>query len=151
MTQQIAWSGSQGNKEAVASMLLETLSELGSVAQQASGLDWTESPVSIDGLARYCRQAKATSEMTEPDINRLEQFQKNQKTLADKIKGDRDALERGEQAKRMVNAGMPDRAAERSKHQRALATYAGWLAGLNVVTPDVLSDTDLNTTVCESL
>jgi len=147
MTQRIAWSGSQGNKEAVASMLLETLSELVSVAQQASGLDWTESPVSIDGLARYCRQAKATSEMTEPDINRLEQFQKNQKTLADKIKRDRDALERGEQAKRMVNAGMPDRAAERSKHQSALATYAGWLAGLNVVTPSVLSDTDLNTTV----
>ena len=147
MTQRIAWNGSQGSKEAVASMLLETLSELVSVAQQASGLDWTEAPVSIDGLARYCRQAKATSEMTEPDINRLEQFQKNQKTLADKIKRDRDALEMGEQAKRMVNAGMPDRAAERSKHQSQLATYAGWLAGLNVVMLDVLSDTDLNTTV----
>jgi exonuclease SbcC len=147
MTRRIAWSGSPDNKAATTTMLLEALPELVSVAQQASGLDWTESPVSIDGLVKYCRETKATSETTEPDINRLEQLQKSQKTLADKVKRDRDALEMVEQAKRMLNAGMPERVAERGKHQSALARYSGWLAGLNVLAPDVLSGADLNTTI----
>ena len=151
MTQRFAWSGSKGNKEAVASMLVETLSEVVSVAQQASALDWTESPVSIDGLTKYCREAKATCETTEPDINRLEQLQKSQKTVSDKFKRDRDALELVEQAKRMVNSGMPDRAAERSKRQSVLATYSGWLAGIDVASLGVLSGTDLNMTVAACL
>ena len=147
MTRRIGWSASPDNKVATATVLLEALPELVSVAQQASGLDWTESPVSIDGLAKYSREAEATSEMTEPDINRLEQFQKSQKTLADKIKRDRDALETVEQAKAMVKAGMADLTAERSKHQSALATYSGWLAGIGVVTLSVLSGGDLDATV----
>jgi len=143
MTHRVGWSSAQGNKETVAAMLSETLSELMSLAQQASALDWTGSPVSIDGLGRYCREARVASELAEPDVVRLEQFQKNQKSLADAIKRASDALELVDQAKRIVNAGVPDRALERSRQQNVLATYSGWLAGLDLEALGVLSGSDL--------
>ncbi len=150
MTDRIGWSGIQGSKEAVAAMFSESLSELVSLAQQASALEWTDSPVSNEGLTKYCREAKATIEMAEPDIDRLERVQKSGRSLTDKIKRDRDALDLVEQAKRMVNAGVSDRTAERSKQQNVVATYSDWLAGLDADSLGVLSrsDLDLKVSVC---
>jgi recombinational DNA repair ATPase RecF len=147
MIHRVGWSGAQGDKEAFAGMLLETLSELVSVAQQASELEWTESPVSIDGLAKYCREARITSEKAEPDIAHLEHLQRSQKRLADAIKHDRDALGFAEQAKRVIDAGVPDLVAERNKQEGIIITHSGWLAGLDRDSFGVLSATNLELTV----
>lgn len=144
MIHRVGWSTAQGDKEAYAGRLVEALSELVSLAHQAAALDWTESPVSIDGLAKYCREAKDTREKAEADIGRLDVLRKNQKRLADAIKRDREASDLIEQAKRLIDAGVPERVAERKNQQSTVATYSGWLAGLDADALGVLSTAELD-------
>jgi len=144
MIRRAGWIVAPGDKEAFAGRLVEALSELVPLAQQALALDWTESPVSIDGLAKYCRDARVTIEKVEPDIVRLEHLQKRQKRLADTIKLDREALDLTKHAKHMIDMGVPKRIAEKNKQQSVLASYPRWLAGLDADDLAVLSITDLD-------
>ncbi len=132
MTDRVGWRNTPENKETFATILLATLTELVPLAQQASALGWTSSPVSMDGLATYCREAKVIGEKGSADIDLLDQLQRNQKKLADAIKRDRNAIDLSQQAKRMVEAGVADRAAERTRLQNAVATHSGVLAGHNM-------------------
>ena len=144
MIHRVGWSVAQGDKEVSAGKLVESLSELVSLVQQAAGLDWTESPVSIHGLARYCHEARISSEKAAPGIARLELLRKNQKALADAIKRGREALDLAEQAKRLIDAGVPERVVERNKLQRTVATYSGWLVGFDASALGALSSADLS-------
>ena len=150
MTDHVGWKSTHSNKETIATMLLETLTELIPVAQQASALSWTSSPVSIDGLATYCQEARITSEKSTVDLNRLEELQRNQKKIADAIKRDRTALDLAQQAKRIVEAGVAERIAERTSYQTAIATHSGVLAGLDADALRALSVTsrDITVAVC---
>ena len=147
MLKRLGWSGGQDGKEKFAGGLVEALSERVSLARQAAELDWTETPVSIDGLAKYCREAKVISEKAEGDIARLDIVQKNQKRVADAIERDQKAADLAKQAKRLIDAGVSNRAAERGKQQSTVATYSGWLAGLNEDFLSVFSPADLVMTV----
>ena len=69
-----------------------------SLAQQGVVFDWTESPVSINGLTKYCHTAKLTSDKAETDIARLELQKNSQKLLAD-------ATERGPRSEEPRRAG----------------------------------------------
>jgi exonuclease SbcC len=150
MTDRVGWRGTVGNKETFVTILLETLAEMIPVAQQASALDWTSSPVSIDGLAAYCREAKLTSERSSGDIDRLEELQRNQKKFSDAVQRDRTAVGLGQQAKRMVEAGVTERIAERTRHQTTIATHSNVLAGLDVNSLRALAVTssDITVAVC---
>jgi exonuclease SbcC len=150
MTDRMSWGTALGNKEMFATILLETLTEMIPIAQQASALGWTSSPVSIDGLAAYCREAKLTSDRSVGDFNRLEELQRNQKKLSDAIKRYRTAVDLGQQAKRIVEAGVAERIAERTKHQTAIATHSGVLAGLDADSLRALAVTspDITVAVC---
>jgi Tfp pilus assembly protein PilN len=151
MTDRVGWRGAVGNRETFATILLETLTEMIPVAQQASALDWTSSPVSIDGLAAYCREAKLTSERSGGDLNRLEESQRNQKKFSDAVQRDRTAVGLGQQAKRIAEAGVTERIAERTRHQTAIATHSSVLAGLDVDSLRVLAVTssDITVAVCQ--
>jgi DNA repair exonuclease SbcCD ATPase subunit len=150
MIHRLGWSVAQGDKEVFAGRLMQSVSELVSLAQQAAAFDWTESPVSIDGLAKYCYEASVSSKKAEPDLVRLELLREKQRRLANAIKRGREALDLARQAKRLVDAGVPDRAAERSKQQSAIATYSDWLAGLDAAALGVLPTDDMNMTVAVS-
>lgn len=147
MIKRLGWSRSQDDKEEFAGKLVEALSELVSLARQAAELDWTETPVSIDGLAKYCLGVKVITEKAEADIGRLDVVRKNQKRVADAIERDQKAADFVNQAKRLIDAGIPNRAAEGGKQQSTIATYSGWLAGLNEDFLSVLSLADLGMTV----
>jgi exonuclease SbcC len=149
MTDRVGWKSTHSN-ETIATILLEALAELIPVAQQASALSWTSSPVSIDGLAAYCREARITSETSTTDFNRLEELQRGQKRIADAINRDRTAVDLGQQAKRIVEAGVAERIAERTRHQTAIATHSGALAGLDADSLRALSKTssDITVAVC---
>jgi len=147
MIHRIGWSGTKGDKEAFAGKLVEALSELVSLAHQAAALDWTESPVSINGLAKYCREARAISEKADVDIARLDLLRKSLKRLADVLMRNREAFALTEQAMRLIDAGVPNRAAERNKQQSTVATYSGLLAGLDVNAFAALSTANLDMNV----
>jgi recombinational DNA repair ATPase RecF len=131
MISRIGWSLSQTDKEKFASSLVESLSELVPLAQQAAGLDWVASPVSNNGLVKYCHDAKVTSEKADADLPRLELVRKNQIRLAEASKRGREALDLAKQAKQLIDAGVPNRAADIGKQQSAVATHSNWLAGLD--------------------
>jgi DNA repair exonuclease SbcCD ATPase subunit len=149
MTDRVGWKSTHSN-ETIATILLETLTELIPVAQQASALSWTSSPVSIDGLAAYCREARITSEKSTTDLNRIEELQRNQKKIADAIKRDRTAVDLAQQAKRIVEAGVAERIAERTRNQTTIGTHSGVLAGLDADSLRALSATspDITVAVC---
>lgn len=138
----IGWTCTQGDRDTFVHSLVGELAELVSLAQQATAIDWIESPVSIDGLAKYCREAKVASDQADRDITRLELLRKNQERLAGAISREREATGLTAQVKRLIEAGVPERVAERNEKQSAGATYSGWLAGLGADALDVLSTAD---------
>jgi len=144
MIHRVGWNVEEGDKETFAGGLVESLSELVSIAQQATAIDWTQSPVTTNGLTKYCREARDTITKTEPDIARFEVLQKNHKRLSDAIDRDRGALALAEEAKRLIGADVPKRVAERNKQQSSVATYSGWLAGLHADSFGVFSSSDLD-------
>lgn len=129
MFHRVGWTIAQGGKDVIASSIVETLSEMESLARQAAALDWTESPVSINGLTKYCREAKLISEKAEADIARLDTLRKNEKRLTAEGKRGQEALNFAEQAKRFIDAGLPVRIEAIRIQQSTVATYTGWLAG----------------------
>ncbi len=139
MIRRLGWVPVQGDKEALAGKVVGALSELVTLARQATAFDWTEPPVSINGLAKYCREAKVKGEKAETHISRLELLRKKQKDLEDRIKRDREALGLTEQLKQLIDAGIPERVAEQTKQQNAVAAYAGQLAGLDADALGLLS------------
>lgn len=131
MIDRAGWRSTPENKETFATILVETLTEMVSVAQQASALSWTSSPVSMEGLVKYSRDAKVESERAAADIERLGQMQLSRQKLADTIKRDRAALDLARQAKRTVEAGVAERVAERTRLQNIVAGQSGALAGFD--------------------
>lgn len=142
MIHRIGWGGTQGDRGTFARSLVGELAELVSLAQQATAIDWIESPVSIDRLAKYCREAKVASDQADRDITRLELLRRNQKRLAGAISREREATGLTAQVKRLIEAGVPERVAERNEQQSAGATYSGWLAGLGTDALEMLSTAD---------
>jgi ABC-type lipoprotein export system ATPase subunit len=147
MVKRLGWDSGQGDKVVIANRLVESLAELVPLARQAAELDWTETPVSIEGLTKYCRESKVTSEKAEATITRLETLQKNQKRHSDTIVRCKEALELVKQARRLIDAGVPTRAVERGKQESIVATHSGWLAGLDAEALGALPDADLQMTV----
>ena len=145
MLRQAGWSVAHSDKETLAASLVEALFELISLSQQATSLDGVESPVSIDGLANYCREAEVTIQEAEPDIARLELLRNDNSRLADMSKRNREALALARQAKDLIEAGIPDRSADITKQQRTVARYATRLAGPDAL--GLLSAVDLAMTV----
>ena len=75
-------------------------------------------------------------------ITRLELLRKHQEHLAGALSREREAIGLTAQVKRLFEAGVPERVAERNEQQSAGATYAGWLAVLGADTLDVFSTVD---------
>jgi len=147
MITRVGWSGGQGAKDTSAGKLVESLSELVPLVKQVVGLDWIESPVSASGLEKYCCETKNTTDKATIDIPRLEDLIKRQKNLGEEIKHDQLALQLTEEVKRLIDAGVPSRIADRNKLKNTMATYLDWLAGYNADSLGALSNVDLDRTV----
>ena len=136
------WSVVQRDKVYFSSAIVEPLAEMVVIAQQATELKWIESPVTLDGLTKYCREVKVAINITEPDISRCEELKKSQKRLKELIMRDRGALSSLQQADRLIDSGVAIRAEERSKQQKIISSHAGWLAGLDDFSFDLISVED---------
>ena len=143
MINRLGWTVGPNDKQTFAVGLVEALSELVAVAQQATTLNWTEAPVSKVGLDRYCREARLASDKAETDIGRLELLRKDQNRLADEVIRVREALDLARELMRFIDAGLPNRVAERRELLATIATYSGWLAGIGRDSVGVFSDADL--------
>ena len=136
------WSVVQRDKVSFSSDIVEPLAEMMAIAQQTTELKWLESPVTLDGLTKYCRKVKVAIKKSEPDISRCEELKKSQKRLKKSIMHDRDALASLQQADRLIDSGVAIRAEERIKQQKIISSHAGWLAGLDNLCFDLISVED---------
>jgi exonuclease SbcC len=146
MLRHIGWKTS-GESEDFAKGLVGPLSELASLAQQASAIDWTDSPVSFDGLTDYSRETKAIIDDTEPDIARLEVLLGNLVSLAAANRNDLAALGIANEASLLIDRGMPKRLAQRSEDQLSLDRYSEWIAGFDENLITVLSGEHFEMTI----
>lgn len=142
MISKVGWHVSQGEKESLAGSLVQPLAEMNAVLQQVVALTWTEPPVSLDGLTKYCRMARAAIEKIEPYIARLDDAKRNQKRLMQSIKRNRESVEILEQAKRLIDAGVSIRLKEQYTQQKTISNYADRLAGFDKLSFDVISTAD---------
>ena len=136
------WSVVQRDKISFSSALVEPLAEMVAITQQATELKWLESPVTLNGLTKYCHDVKVAIKITEPDISRCEELKKSQKRLKKLIMRDREALASLQQADRLIDSGVAIRVEERSKQQKIISRHAGWLAGLADFNFDLISVED---------
>ena len=133
------WQVVKHDKVSFSSIIVEPLAEMVAITQQATELKWLESPVTLDGLTKYCRDVKFAIKITEPDISRCKELKKSKKRLNELIMHDREALATLQKADRLIDSGVAIRAEERSKQQKVISTIAGWLAGLADYNFDLIS------------
>ena len=136
------WSIVQRYKVSFSRDIVEPLAEMVAIAQQSMELNWLESPVTFDGLTKYCHRVKVAIKKTEPDISRCDELKKSQKRLRKSILHDQEALASLQQADRLIDSGVAIRAEERSKQQKIISSRAGWLAGLANLNFDLISVED---------
>src|SRR5205807_9324484 len=107
------------------------LSELLVLAQQASAINWTESPVTLDGLHGYCLRTPAIIESAEKDIGRLELLLNTLVRLTNTNRNNLTALGIAKEASILVDRGIPRRLAQRKDDQIKVDSYSEWLTGFN--------------------
>jgi energy-coupling factor transporter ATP-binding protein EcfA2 len=131
MVKRLGWGPPTQEKEAYTGHLVETLSELGALSQQAVALDRVSSPVSLDGLKRFTDDTKKVFDKADADILRLEGFHKEQRRLTDTQRRYQETRKAVTDLARMIDAGVPTREAELGRQQSVAIKQSGLLAGLD--------------------
>jgi len=126
----LRWDFGENTIDSFSSHVLETLSELESLLQEAATLSWTESPISLDGLENYSIEAKFKIEKLEKLVVQMDSAFKAEKVSLLNNAVIQEALKLAAQAKNFISAGLPVRLAELRHLNTSLAKYADWLAGL---------------------
>ena len=65
MINRAGWREAREDEDAFAASLIEPLAELLSIVQQATKIEWTASPISIEAMATYCRDARLKADKAE--------------------------------------------------------------------------------------
>jgi len=130
MINRIGWNYGKADKE-ISADLIEVLSEFISVLHQAANLSWTKSPVSINAIDEYCRNARIVSEQVKRNLIQLGQIQNAQKQILDLINRGREAIELAKEAKRIIESGIISRLANCNKQQDLIASYSKKLGGID--------------------
>src|SRR6266700_2922405 len=106
MLGRLRWRVSEDKKELFAGKVVESLLELLVLAQQALAIDWTESPVTLDGLTVYCRETRILVDNAEPEIARLEFLLNDVVSLAGANRNNLAALGIANEASLLIDRGM---------------------------------------------
>jgi DNA repair protein SbcC/Rad50 len=149
MLQRVGWSLAYTNKEEYAGKLVESLSELLTSARLAASFYWTETPVSTQALAAYCREKMLIINKVEGDIARLEVLEKRQRGLTGTIRDDRRMLKLAQDARQIIEAGVILRAMESRKQHEIVAASSDLLAGIGPETLELLSAAKENVKVAD--
>lgn len=146
----MGWDTTQNDKELFASNIVENLSELKVLLEQALTLKWVPSPISFDGLVSYCSSTKLLVEKVEADIYQLETLLKNQKSLEESKNSKQVALSLLEDANQLIKINVPILLENQSKQQEIISKYAGSLVGFDEIDFDTIKTIyfDISLTKC---
>jgi len=141
MVDRVGWNSAQEDKETIS--LIEPLAELEAIAHQAINIEWITSPISMQAMVSYCRDAELASKKVSVDQFRLEFLRKEQRKLEVSINRDRQALSTVKQLLRYIDADLVSRAVEFNKLQTDVDTMSGPLTGIDTNTLKIISASDL--------
>lgn len=146
----MGWDTTQNDKELFASNLVEKLSEMKVLLEQALTLKWVPSPVSFNGLGSYCSNTKLIVEKVEEDISQLETFFKNQKFLNKSKNSNQVASSLLKDANQLIKTDVPILLENQSKQQEIISKYAGSLVGFDEIDFDTIKTIyfDISLTKC---
>jgi DNA repair exonuclease SbcCD ATPase subunit len=144
MLARLGWIRTEADGAALSRSLVEALSELVPLTRQAAALHWTPSPVTTNGLVKYCQEAKEASHSADNAVSRLELLDQSQKQTEDATARCQEALGLIDELKQLTDAGVLTRSALRKTHETTVASYSGILAGVEDHSFDFLSDSDLS-------
>lgn len=139
MLDRVGWSLNQSNQETFTERLLESLTELIPVAQQATKIRWTESPVTMEAMKKYCRDIKLKIDKADTDLIQLKNLHKEQRDIETALNGEQQALDMAKQIKRFVEADVLGRVEEHGKLHAKIATLSGQLVGFDLKFLDALA------------
>ena len=105
MLNRAGWREAREDEDAFSASLIEPLAELLSIVQQATKIDWTTSPISLEAMAIYCRDSRLKADKAETSLTQLEILLKEQIEIEGKINRDKQASNKVNQVKRFIDAG----------------------------------------------
>lgn len=138
MVFKIGWDTDQYNKELFTSNLVEKLSEMKVLLEQALTLKWVSSPVSFDSLSSYCSSTNLIIEKVEAGISQLKTLLNDQKYLQKSINKCKFSLSLLEDANQLIKTDVPILLENQSKQQEIISKYNGSLVGFNKINFDII-------------
>jgi len=134
-------------KGAVAGFIA-SISELISLAEQSLEADWVEAPVSLSGLIESSANIQAAIQRSEPALEDLEALSGNRARLERRARYARAALDLATEARRIVNARIPERSGDIAKLRDSLAHSQGLLAGFDPDSVRSMSPAEESVVLC---
>lgn len=129
MLQRLKWE--VPSKEVAPDILLESLSEITSLTQQAAEFKWAETPVSMVRLTAYISDTQKTIEKAEGESTHLDVLRTKEREVADAAKRCERALPLIDQVRRVVDAEFPARESELRACRDAVIVQTGLIAGFD--------------------
>lgn len=129
MTSRLGWAPTAESKEALASELVASLSELASVVQTAVNLTWASPPVSIQTLTDYGATSTNVANSVATDLRRLVEIRRARSTREEAIKRDRESVEQISKAMHLLEAGVGDHETSREKLENELSSHLALTLG----------------------
>ena len=114
-----------------------SLAEMISLTKQMVEIRWVGAPVTFSRLANYRWASTALVNNAEPDVESLERAEKERAQLARARIGAKQALDLTMQARRFIDAGVPERAAEHRRLDEIIVSCSSQLAAFQPEYMDV--------------
>ena len=149
MINRAGWREARKDEDAFAASLIEPLAELLSIVQQATRIDWTASPISIEAMATYCRDARLKADNAETSLTQFELLLKERVEVEGKINRDKQALIKVNQVKSFIAAGLLRLTEELNDKNARVATLSGWLVGIDAITLDAVPTTAYDSNISD--
>lgn len=148
MLQRLKWKVSV--QPVAPGLLVESLSELSSLTEQAVAFKGAQSPVSMDRLSAYCNGTQQIIDKARREMTSLEGYRAAERKANESVKRCVDALSLTEQVRRILEAGLPARVTEWRECQKTIALQTGIMAGCDEGVLTALATMSQEVTVVES-
>jgi exonuclease SbcC len=131
MVSRLGWDEFDSKNEDFSARLVATLSELISLTQQAMQLNWITSPITKEGLAIYCHNAKFVSNKMEISFEKFDQLKREENRLIDVLNDDQKALALMNDITQFVKVDLVNRITEHREQQTIVGKLSSLLSGLD--------------------
>ena len=129
----LGWADDETGKSVLVNTLVEELAEFVSIVGRLGHFEGINRPVSVDAVNNYRLGSINKIDNSRGEIDRLEDLQGNQSKIAESVDRYKELVVLVEEAKRLIDARIPERAAELSHLETIVANRSGWLAGIDSI------------------